>query len=54
MDHPETAPPGVPSHNQLPKANAIAYASKIFWKDPDIAISCEAMSIPGKHISGCS
>ena len=25
----------------------------VFW-DPDIAISCEAMPVPGKHRSGCS
>jgi hypothetical protein len=24
------------------------------WKDPDIAVSCEAMPVPGKHRSGCS
>jgi hypothetical protein len=23
-------------------------------KDPDIAVSCEAMPVPGKHRSGCS
>jgi hypothetical protein len=23
-------------------------------KDPDVAISCEAMSVPGKYRSGCS
>jgi hypothetical protein len=26
-----------------------------FWrKDPDIAVSCEAMPVPGKYRSGCS
>jgi hypothetical protein len=24
------------------------------WKDPDIADSCKAMPMPGKHRSGCS
>jgi hypothetical protein len=24
------------------------------WRDPDIAVSCEAMPVPGKYISGCS
>ena len=24
------------------------------WKDPDIAVSFEAMPVPGKHRSGCS
>jgi hypothetical protein len=54
MDHPETAPPGDPSHNQPPNTNTIAYASKILWKDPDIDVSFEAISVPGKHRSGCS
>ena len=33
-DHPETAPPGDPSHNQPPNADTIAYASKIFLTGP--------------------
>jgi hypothetical protein len=24
------------------------------WQDPDIAVSSEAMPVPGKHRSGCS
>ena len=24
------------------------------WQDPDIALSCEAMPMPGKYRSGCS
>jgi hypothetical protein len=32
IDHPETAPPGGPSHNQPPKADTTAYASKILLK----------------------
>ena len=24
------------------------------WQDPDIAVSCEAMPVPGKYRSGCS
>ena len=54
MDYPETAPPRGPSHNQPPNADTIAYASKILLKDPDIAVSCEAMPVPGKYKSGCS
>jgi hypothetical protein len=50
----ETAPPGGPSHNQSRNADTIAYASKILRKDPDIAVSCEALSVPGKYRSGCS
>jgi hypothetical protein len=26
---------------------------RICWKDPDIAVSCEAMPVPGKYRSGC-
>jgi hypothetical protein len=32
MDHPETTPPGDPSHNQPPNPDTIAYASKIMVK----------------------
>jgi hypothetical protein len=32
MDYPETAPPGDPSHIQPPKADTIAYTSKILLK----------------------
>jgi hypothetical protein len=39
MDQLETAISGDPSHNQLPKADTIAYTSK----DPDITVSCEAI-----------
>ena len=28
--------------------------AKFCWKDPDIAVSCEAMPVPGKYRSGCS
>ena len=28
--------------------------ARFCWKDPDIAVSCEAMPVPGKHRSGCS
>jgi hypothetical protein len=27
---------------------------KFCWQDPDVAISCEAMPVPGKYRSGCS
>jgi hypothetical protein len=29
-------------------------SAKFFWQDPDIALSCEAMTVPGKYRSGCS
>ena len=53
-DHPETAPPGDASHRQPPNPDNIAYASKIFWQDTGIAISCEAMPVPGKYRIGYS
>jgi hypothetical protein len=28
--------------------------ARFCWKDPDIALSCEAMPVPGKYRSGCS
>jgi hypothetical protein len=54
MGHLETVSPGGPSHNQPPNADTIAYASKILRRDPDIAVSCEALPVPGKYRSGCS
>jgi hypothetical protein len=54
MDHPETTPPGDPSHNQPPNPDTIAFASKILLKDPEIAILSDAMPVPGKYRSGCS
>ena len=54
MDHLETATYCNPSHNQPPNADTIAYTSKIFLNDPDIAVSCETIPEPIKHKSGCS
>ena len=34
MDHPETAPPGDPSHIQPPNSNTIAYTSNILLTGP--------------------
>jgi hypothetical protein len=34
MDHPETAAPRDPSHNQPPNADTIAYTSEILLKGP--------------------
>jgi hypothetical protein len=28
--------------------------ARFCWKHPDIAVSCEAMPVPGKYRSGCS
>ena len=54
MDHLETAIPRDPSHNQPPITDTIAYTARFCWKDPDLAVSCEAMPGPSKHRSGCS
>jgi hypothetical protein len=34
MDHPETAPPGDPSHNHPPNPDTTAYASNILLTGP--------------------
>ena len=54
MDYPETTPPRDPSLSQPPNPDTIAYASKILMKGPGIAVSYEAMPVPGKYRSGCS
>jgi hypothetical protein len=62
MDYPETTPPRDPSHNQPPNPATIVYARRILLKDfaerfcynPVIAVSYEAMPVPGKYRSGCS
>ena len=54
MDHPETAPPRGPSHNQPANTDTSTFDSKILLKDPVIALSCEAMPVPGKYRSRCS
>jgi hypothetical protein len=28
--------------------------ARFYWKDPDIAVSCEALPVPCKYRSGCS
>jgi hypothetical protein len=54
MDYPETTQPKDPSHNQPPNPDTIAYARKILLKGPVIAVSYEAMPVPGKYRCGCS
>ena len=50
LPHPEVHP----FLNQPPNTDTIAYISKILLKDPDIAVLCEAIPVPGKYRSGCS
>jgi hypothetical protein len=54
MDHPDTTLPGDPFHNEPPNTDIIIYPRKFLLKGPDIAVSCEAMSVPGKYRNGCS
>ena len=48
MDHPETA---IISHEMQ---TLLHMPARFCWKDPDIAVSGEAMPVPGKYRSGCS
>ena len=54
MEYPETTPPGDQFHNQPPNPDTIAYPCKILLKDPGLAVSYEAMPVPGKYRCGCS
>ena len=54
MNHLETAISRVPSHNQLPNADIIAYTTKILLKGTRYSCPCETMPGPSKHRSGCS
>ena len=54
MDHLETAIPGDPSHNQPPNLTQLHMPARFCWKDPDIAVFCETMPVPGKYRSGYS
>jgi hypothetical protein len=38
-------------HKHPPNPDTIANASKILQQDPDIAVSCEALLVPGKYRS---
>jgi hypothetical protein len=54
MDHQGPAISRVPSHNQLPNADIIAYTTKILLKGTRYSCPCETMPGPSKHRSGCS
>jgi hypothetical protein len=49
LPHPEIHP--IISHQTQTLLHRPAW---FCWKDPDIAVSCEAMPLPGKYRSGCS
>jgi hypothetical protein len=40
----------ISQHTQTPLHMTVRFC----WKDPDIAVSCEARPVPGKYRSGCS
>ena len=52
--HPVTDPPRDPSNDQPPNVDTIALPARFYWKDPDIAVSWEAMPVSGKYRSGYS
>ena len=54
MDYPEAIPPRDPSHSQAQNPDTIAYARKVLLRDTVIAVSYEAIPVPGKYRSGCS
>ena len=55
MDYPETTSPRDPSHNQPPDPDTcICQHDFAEGTDPVIAVSYEAMPVPGKYRSGCS
>jgi hypothetical protein len=53
-DHSETAPLGDPPHKQSANPDTRQMPTRAYWQEPDIAVSCEALPVPGKYRSGCS
>jgi hypothetical protein len=45
---------GDPSHKQPPNPNTRQMPTRAFWQEPDIALSCDVLPVPGKYRSGCS
>jgi hypothetical protein len=52
-DHPDTAHPGIDPINKYQTHSLLHMSARFCWQDPNIAISCEAMPVPGKYRSGC-
>ena len=46
--------PGVHPIISHQKQTLLHMPARFCWKDPDIAVSCEALPVPGKYRSGCS
>jgi hypothetical protein len=46
--------PGIHPIISLQTMTPLHTLARVCCKDPDIAVSCEAMPVPGKYRSGCS
>jgi hypothetical protein len=46
--------PGIHNINSYQMQTLLHMPARFCWYDSDIAVSCEAMSVPGKYRSGCS
>jgi hypothetical protein len=45
---------GIHPINSHQSQTLLHMSARFCWKHPDIAVSCEALPVPGKHRSGCS
>ena len=46
--------PGIQPINIHQTQTLLHMPQRFCWQDPDIAVSCEAMPVPGKYRTGCS
>ena len=53
-DHPETAPLGNPPYKQPPNPVTRQMPTRACWQEPDTAVTCEALLVPGKYRSWSS
>jgi hypothetical protein len=45
--------PGIHPINSHQNQTLLHMSARFCWQDPDIAVSCEAIPVPGKYRSGC-
>ena len=45
--------PGIHPMNNHQTQSLLHMPARFCWQDPDTAISCEAIPVPGKYRSGC-
>ena len=45
---------GIHSVNNHQTQTVLHMPARFYWQDPDIAVSCEDMPVPGKYRNGCS